>query len=366
MSFDDAPEVPLPKSRASTSATARPMRAACAAIPAPTIPPPTTSRSNCRVASFSIALARESAMRGWCRTSAVLVGCGPMPASALALALGSAFLHAFWNLLIARAPDIEAATTVALVTGIVVFAPVAVLAWDADAAVWPYLAVTSLLQLAYFIALTTAYGRATCSFVYPIARGSAPVLVLLGALAILGEKASGAQVVGVLTIAAGVLLVRGIHGRATLGDLALALTVGACIAAYTLVDSRGIRYASPIVYQELSMIPATIGFGLFVLRRRGQAAVRLAIGTGFDRRGARDVRRLHPRPRRTRAGAGSIGGRRAGDERGHRDRFRDSDAARARRAGSGRGRDIGRRRRVPARPLIGPRHRDGVSYPLGT
>ena len=201
-----------------------------------------------------------------------------MPASALALALGSAFLHAFWNLLIARAPDIEAATTVALVTGIVVFAPVAVLAWDADAAVWPYLAVTSLLQLAYFVALTTAYGRADLSFVYPIARGSAPVLVLLGALAILGEKASGAQVVGVLTIAAGVLLVRGIHGRATLGDLALALTVGACIAAYTLVDSRGIRYASPIVYQELSMIPATIGFGLFVLRRRGQAAVRLAIG----------------------------------------------------------------------------------------
>ena len=36
-----------------------------------------------------------------------------MPATALALALGAAFLHAFWNLLLARAPDIEAATAVA-------------------------------------------------------------------------------------------------------------------------------------------------------------------------------------------------------------------------------------------------------------
>ena len=278
MSFDDAPEVPLPKSRASTSATARPIRAACAAIPDPMIPPPTTSRSNRCVASLSIALSRRSAILRWCRMGGVLVGCSPMPAAALALALGSAFLHAFWNLLLARAPDIEAATVVALVTGVVVFAPAAALSWDADAAVWPYLAVTSLLQLAYFVVLTTAYVRADLSFVYPIARGSAPVLVLLAALAILGEKASAAQVVGVLTIAAGVLFVRGVHGRATLGDLALALTVGACIAAYTLVDSRGIRYASPIVYQELSMIPATIGFGLFVLRRRGRGAVRRAIG----------------------------------------------------------------------------------------
>src|SRR4029450_8160257 len=106
----------------------------------------------------------------------------------------------------------------------------------------------------------TAYGRADLSFVYPIARGSAPVLVLLAALAILGESASAAQVVGVLAVAAGVLLVRGIHGGATLGDLTLALTVGACIAAYTLVDSRGIQYASPVVYQELSMIPATVVF----------------------------------------------------------------------------------------------------------
>ncbi len=201
-----------------------------------------------------------------------------MPASALALALGAAFLHAFWNLLLARAPDIEATTAVALVVGIVAFAPVAALAWEADAAVWPYLAVTSLLQLTYFVLLTAAYGRADLSFVYPIARGSAPVIVLVAALVVLGETASATQVIGVLTVAAGVLLVRGLSGRASVGDLGLALAVGACIAAYTLVDSRGIQHASPVVYQELSMIPAAICFLLLTLRRRGRPAVRGAVG----------------------------------------------------------------------------------------
>jgi drug/metabolite transporter (DMT)-like permease len=201
-----------------------------------------------------------------------------MPASALALALGAAFLHAFWNLLLARAPNIEATTAVALIVGVVVFAPVAAIAWRAESQVWPYLVVTSLLQLTYFVFLTAAYGRADLSFVYPIARGSAPVLVLIAAVVVLGEAASASQVTGVLVIAAGVLLVRGVGGHATVGDLALALAVGTCIAAYTLVDSRGIRYASPIVYQELSMIPAALGFLLLTLRRHGRSAVRGAVG----------------------------------------------------------------------------------------
>jgi len=201
-----------------------------------------------------------------------------MPTSALALALGSAFLHAFWNLLLARARDVEAATAVALVVGVVAFAPVAALAWEAEPEVWPYLAVTSLLQLTYFLLLTAAYGRADLSFVYPIARGSAPVVVLVGGAVVLGQAASGQQVAGVLLVAAGVLLVRGLRGHATAGDLALALAVGTCIAAYTLVDSRGIEHASPIVYQELSMIPAALVFLALVLRRRGRPAVRAAVG----------------------------------------------------------------------------------------
>jgi drug/metabolite transporter (DMT)-like permease len=201
-----------------------------------------------------------------------------MPTSALALALGAAFLHAFWNLLLARAPDVEAATSVALVAGVVAFAPVAALAWDAESEVWPFLAVTSLLQLTYFILLAAAYTRAELSFVYPVARGSAPVLVLVAGAVVLGESASALQVGGILLVAGGVLLVRGVGGQARTSDLVLALTIAACIASYTLLDRRGIQYASPIVYQELSMIPAMLGFLALTLRRRGARAVRAAVG----------------------------------------------------------------------------------------
>ena len=61
-----------------------------------------------------------------------------MPASAFALALAAAFVHALWNLLLARARDTEAATAVAVVVGVVAFTPAALLTWDADADVWPY------------------------------------------------------------------------------------------------------------------------------------------------------------------------------------------------------------------------------------
>jgi drug/metabolite transporter (DMT)-like permease len=201
-----------------------------------------------------------------------------MPASALALVLGAAVLHAFWNLVLARAPDIEAATAVALTAGVLAFAPVAVVTWEADSEVWPYLAVTSLLQLAYFVLLTAAYERAELSFVYPIARGSAPVLVLVAGVVLLDEAASAAQVGGVLLVAAGVLLVRGIRPQARMGDFALALAIAACIAAYTLIDKRGIEHASPVVYQELSMVLPAAAFAAFMLARRGRQAIRQAVG----------------------------------------------------------------------------------------
>lgn len=201
-----------------------------------------------------------------------------MPTSALALALGAAFLHAFWNLILARARDVEAATAVALVAGVVAFGPVAALAWEAEPEVWPFLVVTSLFQITYFVLLATAYGRAELSFVYPIARGSAPVLVLLAGVAFLDEMASIAQVGGVLLVAAGVLLVRGVGGHATATDLALALAIAGCIAAYTLIDKHGIQYASPIVYQELSMIPVAVCFLALTLARRGRDVVRRAVG----------------------------------------------------------------------------------------
>src|SRR5262245_9240651 len=76
-----------------------------------------------------------------------------VPASAFALALTAAFLHAFWNLLLARSRDPQAATAIALVSSVVVFAPVTAVVWRADPRVWPFILTTSLLQLLYFALL---------------------------------------------------------------------------------------------------------------------------------------------------------------------------------------------------------------------
>ena len=197
-----------------------------------------------------------------------------MPLDAFALALGSAFLHALWNLILGRERDPEAATAVALMVSVVVFAPVASLRWDAEATVWPYVAVTSMLQLLYFGLLARAYRHAEVSVVYPIARGLAPVIVLVAGVTVLGTGAAAAQVVGV-----GVMLVRGLglRGTGSSAGAAYGLAVAACIAAYTLVDAHGVEHADPIVYLELGMIPATIGYvGFLVVARGGSDRIRAA------------------------------------------------------------------------------------------
>jgi len=201
-----------------------------------------------------------------------------MSPAAFALALGAAFLHALWNLLLARERDPEPATAIAICASVVVFAPAAALRWDVGPEVWPFIAVTSLLQLVYFSLLATAYRRAELSFVYPIARGLAPVLVLVVGVVALGTGASAAQAAGVCLVGLGILLVRGVgRERDAVGGI-LALAIASSIAAYTLVDKSGIRYAQPIVYLELAMLPTALGALLLVsLLPSGRGRLRRAV-----------------------------------------------------------------------------------------
>ena len=201
-----------------------------------------------------------------------------MPPVAFTLALAAAVLHAFWNLLLARARDPESATAIALIAAFLVFAPVTALRFDAEWAVWPFVVVTSLLQLLYFALLATAYRKAELSFVYPIARGVAPAFVLVVSVLVLGHGTSVAQIAGVFLVGAGVLLVRGLTRPADPHALWFALGIAAVIAAYTLLDKRGITHASPITYLELSMIPAALGYAAATVAVRGRARVRAELG----------------------------------------------------------------------------------------
>jgi drug/metabolite transporter (DMT)-like permease len=190
--------------------------------------------------------------------------------------LASAGLHAFWNRLVADARDSHAVGAVALLTAALVFAPVAALSWEVDAAAWPYIAASAALELAYFGLLAAAYERADLSFVYPIARGAAPVLVLVVSLWALGAELSAAEAAGVVAIAAGVLLVRGVGRDAARGGLALALGVAACIAAYTLVDDEGVRHAAALSYFEAVLLITAPLYAAAVALSRGPEALRVA------------------------------------------------------------------------------------------
>jgi drug/metabolite transporter (DMT)-like permease len=194
----------------------------------------------------------------------------------LALVLASAFVHAGWNMLVAGSEDSEAVTAVAVLAGSAAFAPVAVVLWDVDAAAVPYVLASIVLELVYLCLLARAYARADLTVVYPIARGSAPVLVLLASGLALAEAPAPLAAAGVVLVAAGVLLVRGVRAPGGSGDVLLAVAVGVCIASYTLVDARGVQHAAPLPYLELTLLGAAVPYAAGLVVRSGAGRLRAA------------------------------------------------------------------------------------------
>src|SRR4051812_33136068 len=170
-------------------------------------------------------------------------------------------------MLLARARDSEAATAVALIAGAIVFAPVAIVTWDLDSGVWRYLAASAALEIAYFALLAAAYQRGELSLVYPVARGSAPLLVAVFNVLIVGAALHALTAIGVVTVGAGIWLVRANPqvGVSPLSEgLGLALAIGVTIAGYTLLDKAGLRHAQPFTYLELVVLPSAIAYPLWI------------------------------------------------------------------------------------------------------
>jgi drug/metabolite transporter (DMT)-like permease len=179
-------------------------------------------------------------------------------------------------MLLARAKDPEAATAVAMLVGVAVFAVPAAVAWELDSSVWPYVAGSAVLELAYIALLAAAYRGSELSLVYPLGRGVAPVLVLVVGVGVvaLGAGTSAAQVAGVCLVGLGVVLIRGPRRSADARGVALALAIATCIAGYTLIDNSGIERAGALTYLELVMILPAFGYAGIVLARRGRPALR--------------------------------------------------------------------------------------------
>jgi drug/metabolite transporter (DMT)-like permease len=107
-------------------------------------------------------------------------------------------------------------------------------------------ALSSVLETTYLVLLSIAYRRGELSAVYPIARGSAPLLAVAVGLVLLGERLSAVQLAGVALLLVGILAVAisQAGGRATLP----ALLTGVTIATYTSVDRLGVRMTEPWFY----------------------------------------------------------------------------------------------------------------------
>ena len=153
--------------------------------------------------------------------------------------------------------------------------PVALWWWQVDAEAVPFLAASFVLQLAYFALLAAAYRRADLSVVYPLARGLAPVFVLAGAVVFTTATTSALQVAGVLLVALGVLLVRGLRRGHGFG---FGFVIALLIAAYTVVDKHGVAHASPIAYVWIITLLPGIAYAGVLAALRGPDELRAALG----------------------------------------------------------------------------------------
>jgi drug/metabolite transporter (DMT)-like permease len=207
-----------------------------------------------------------------------------VPLSAVALALGAAFLHAGWNVALAGARDTRSSTAGIIVWGVALLAVPAVLTGGVSADAIPYIAASTVLELAYFVLLARAYDGGEVSVVYPIARGSAPVVVLVFGAIALNEGVPAGAVLGILVVAAGVLLVglgalcpqEGAKVAPPMRDVWFGLAIGAVIASYTLVDSEGVERADPIAYLALVVAPCAVLYPA-VTRTRPDLGIRTAL-----------------------------------------------------------------------------------------
>ena len=194
-----------------------------------------------------------------------------MPTLPLVLALCAALVHAGWNLVLSRARDSEAATAVALVFGAAVWAPVAAITWEVGAGALPYAAGSAVLELVYLALLAYAYQEGELSVVYPVARGTGPLLSVLAAVLVLGERPGWLGLLGAGLVIAGVLVISTGRTRDTTGarraGIGYGLLTGVVIAGYTLWDAHSVTglQVPPVVYlgldsllQSVMLAPAAI------------------------------------------------------------------------------------------------------------
>ena len=193
----------------------------------------------------------------------------------IALVLVSAGLHVAWNVRLKTAGDPLRAATVGLLAASFGIVPAGIAAW------WlagrPELPpegialgiVSGVLEAVYFVLLSAAYRRGDLSVVYPIARGTAPLLAVGIGVGLFGEQLGLAGSLGVAALLVGFLLLqqpwRAFRGhRAVDPSIAFALATGVTIATYTAVDRAGTRLIDPLPYAAILWVTGALLLVLWI------------------------------------------------------------------------------------------------------
>jgi drug/metabolite transporter (DMT)-like permease len=195
-----------------------------------------------------------------------------MSLAVLALVLAAAFAHAGWNFLAKGAAGGAVFVWLCMVASTVLYLPALAIAlastsgqlrWEALG----LMAGSGVLHSAYFVLLQRGYATGDLSVVYPLARGTGPLLSGAAAIAFLGERPSALGLAGALIIVAAVFSLVGTGGsRAAIG---FALLTGMTIAAYTLWDKHAVGPTdlNPVVYNWGTSLTVALILSPWVLAR---------------------------------------------------------------------------------------------------
>ena len=193
-----------------------------------------------------------------------------MATSAFLLVLSSALLHASWNLAIKVSKDRLVTAGAQVTMGALAFSPL-LLIIDLPWGVWGWVALSSGIHHFYGLSLVAAYERGDLSAMYPIARGTAPALVTVGAAVLLGDDIGAPGLVAIALIVGGIVAI-GLNGRPR--GVGWAITTGLFITTYTLIDGHAVRQLdSALAYTVCVFLGNMVLYWPVVLWRRGVAGV---------------------------------------------------------------------------------------------
>jgi drug/metabolite transporter (DMT)-like permease len=196
--------------------------------------------------------------------------------------LAAAITHASWNAIAHAIKDQLLSFTLISGGGALLGAVTACFAPLPAAEAWPYLIASAILHVAYMALLMRSFTLGDFGQMYPIARGTAPLVVTVLAAVFVGERPDGWATAGVAVACAGLVGValwgiRGSQTRPHWPAITAALATGLAIAGYTTVDGVGVRASgTPLGYIAWLMILEGLAVPAYTLcRRRGQLAAQL-------------------------------------------------------------------------------------------